>query len=138
MVIYALIIIGAISAWCGTATQSTKAMSVLTILYMIVFVAFFIPLADNAHCAEEHIKTVAYFSFAGLLVAVIVLAIMSDGGDLPLDGLACVDGSGSAKKRNPYAYAPYDYAAFAAMASTNIDNAKFDAGQANCFYRQKN
>lgn len=126
MVIYALMIIVAISAWCGTATQSTKAMSVLTILYMIVFVAFFIPLADNAHCAEEHVKTVAYFSFAGLLVAVIVLAIISDdGGDLPLDGLACVDGSGSAKKRNPYAYAPYDYAAFAAAASTNIDNAKY-------------
>ncbi|MDE5562454.1 MAG: hypothetical protein K2J01_02775 [Clostridiales bacterium] len=123
MTIYALMIIGAISAWCGTATQATKAMSVLTILYLIIFVAFFIPLADDAHCAEEHIKTVTYFSFAGLIVAVIVLAIMSDGGDLPLDGLACVDGSGSSKKRNPYAYAPYDYAAFAAM--TSVTNPKY-------------
>lgn len=131
MTIYALIVIGAISAWCGTATQSTKAMSLLTILYMIVFIAFFIPLADNAHCAEEHIKTVSYFSFAGLIIAIIVLVIMSDGGDLPLDGLACVDSVGSSKKRNPYAYMPYDYAAFAAMASTDINNAKYSAPPEN-------
>ncbi|MDE6618812.1 MAG: hypothetical protein K2K13_07335 [Clostridiales bacterium] len=119
MIIYALMIIGAISAWCGTATQATKAMSVLTILYLIVFIAFFIPLADNAHCAEEHVKTVTYFSFAGLIVAVIVLAIMSDGGDLPLDGLAAADSVGSSKKRNPYAYAPYDSAAASATSLTN-------------------
>ncbi|MDE6029124.1 MAG: hypothetical protein K2F90_02240 [Clostridiales bacterium] len=131
MTIYALIVIGAVSTWCGLATGATKAMSVLTILYLIIFVAFFIPLADNARCAKEHVKTVAYFSFAGLIIAIIVLAIMSDGGDLPLDGFADVNAASSAKKRNPYAYAPYDYAAFAAAASSDISNAKYGAPPEN-------
>ncbi|MDE7107325.1 MAG: hypothetical protein K2O39_03295 [Clostridiales bacterium] len=125
MTAYALIIIGAISAWCGTATQATKAMSLLTILSLIIFIAFFIPLADNAYCAEKHIETVTYFSFAGLIIAIIVLVIMSDGGDLPLDGLACVDSVGSSKKRNPYAYAPYDPAALN-VATSVATNPKYN------------
>ncbi len=131
MVLYALAVVGGVATWCALATQATKAMSLLTILYLIIFIAFFIPLADNAHCAEEHIATVSYFSFAGLMIAIIVLVIISDGSDLPLDGLACVDSVGSSKKRNPYAYAPYDYAAFAAVAGANIDNAKYGDPQEN-------
>lgn len=125
MIAYLTVILGLCIAWCTTANQATKSASFLTILYMIIFIAFFITLVVSAYNAEEHIKNVTYASFAGIIVAIIVLAIISESGDLPIDGFGGVDSTGATKKRNPYDYMPYDYIAFTAAANANMKNARY-------------
>lgn len=119
MLIYALIILGLCIAWCVTASQATKAASFLTILQLIIFIAFFITLATGAYNAEEHIKNITYASFAGIVVAIIVLAIISDGGDLPIDGIGGVDSASAKKKRNPYSYIATTHAATNSLIHVN-------------------
>lgn len=126
MVLYVLVVVGGGIAFCATASQSVKAVSVLTLLYMIIFIAFFIPLADNTYNAEEHIEKITYFSFAGIIVAIIVLAIISESDADFLSGLdGGIGSAGTAKKRNPYDYMAYNYAAFSAAANANIINARY-------------
>lgn len=125
MLLYVLAVVGAGIAICVTLNRIIGRITVLSLLYMIIFIGFFITLADSAHDAKEHIERMAYGSFAGVLVALIVLAIISDGGGDFLSG-AGGDGLGSSssyKKRNPYEYMEYDYAAFAAM--TKVTNPKY-------------
>ena len=111
MTIYVLLIIGLCIAWCVGANQTTRAASFLAILYMLVFIAFFTTLAIGAYDKKEHIKKITYVSFVGIVVAIIVLAIISESGDLPLDGI-----SGGANKyntrHNPYKYMAYEHAVF--------------------------
>lgn len=125
MAIYLLVIVGLGITLCVMASKAVRPVSLMMILYMIIFIAFFITLADSAHDAKEHIERVAYSSFAGVIVALIVLAIISDGGGDFLSGADAggLGPSGANKKRNPYAYMPYDYAAFAAM--TKVTNPKY-------------
>lgn len=127
MLIYALAIIGAGIACCVAATPAVVRICILAMLYMIIFIAFFITLADRARNAKEHIEKIAYFSFAGIIVAIIVLIIISDGdADLPIDGFGGdIGAAGATKKRNPYDFSPYDYAAFGAIANANMQNAQY-------------
>lgn len=126
MVFYVLAVVGLAVAWCATASGQVKGVAVLMLLYMIIFIAFFIPLANSAHNASEHIEKLAYYSFAGLIVALIVLVIISEG-DADFSGggeaLSLGNGVNADKKRNPYAYMAYDYAAF--TAATQVKDARY-------------
>lgn len=77
----------------------------LALLGLIPFTAFFITTVAKAADAFEHIKNMAYCSFAALIIIIIVvLAIISQGEGL--DGLGSgIDGDvvkGAKPKRNPY------------------------------------
>lgn len=121
MLLYVLAVIGVGVTVCATATRAIVGISLLVMLYVIIFIAFFISLADRAHNAEEHIETMTYSSFAGVLVAFIVLAIISES---DADFLSGADASGiggttnAYRKRNPYEYLAYEY--IAANALTHI------------------
>lgn len=76
----------------------------LALLSMIPFVAFFITTAAKAVDISEHVKNMAYISFAALIVIIIVvLAIISQGDGLDGLGGGDVNGTkGTKPKHNPY------------------------------------
>lgn len=87
------------------AVMCDYAIFKLSLLCLIPFIAFLITIISNADGALAQIKTVAYYSFAALILIVIAVIIVISQGD-GLDGLG--DGLGGAaparKKKNPYNY----------------------------------
>ena len=78
----------------------------LALLGMIPFIAFFITTAARAVDISEHVKNMAYCSFAALIIIIIVvLAILSQGEGLDGLGGGGLEGDiakGAKPKRNPY------------------------------------
>ena len=106
--------------------EGAETASALALLFMIVFIAFFVSLPIEANSAPEHLKHVAYCSFAALATVIIVVLVVLSEGDFDISGVA--DGGSAStknKKHNPYAYMPYDYAAFAAIATADRKNARY-------------
>lgn len=106
MVCYIALVIGVFLSVTLTAKKMLMGVFALTMIYFIVFIAYFVTLAVAAYDIPEHITHMSYCSFVALALVIIVVLIVISQGDCG-DGCDCGGGGGGLggkdKKRNPYA-----------------------------------